>query len=210
MNRPSEIHIISRPDAKKIGLKSYFTGKPCKRGHISERGVNTKVCRECSRLLSLSRREDHRAWREKNRNKLRDYSKAQKLKDIERSRLYQLRYREKNRESERQRKARWRKSDGNIQREKDYGKWWRENNRPITNAKAARRRAKLRMAEPWWSEKGRIIKIYEKASEYGMDVDHVVPIISDKVCGLHVWHNLQLLDKGLNSSKSNREWPDMW
>ncbi len=29
--------IVSRQDCLKLGLKKYFTGKPCKRGHIAER-----------------------------------------------------------------------------------------------------------------------------------------------------------------------------
>ena len=51
--------------------------------------------------------------------------------------------------------------------------------------------------------------VYEKAREFGMAVDHVVPITSDFVSGLHCWHNLQLLTKSENSSKLNRFWPDM-
>jgi len=43
--------IISRADAKAAGLKRYFTGKPCPRGHIAERYVNSKGCRECGRIL---------------------------------------------------------------------------------------------------------------------------------------------------------------
>jgi hypothetical protein len=32
---------------------------------------------------------------------------------------------------------------------------------------------------------------------------------SKKVCGLHCWANLQLLDPMINVIKSNRYWPDM-
>ena len=39
--------IISRKEAKKKGLKRYFTGEPCIRNHISERGVAGKNCLEC-------------------------------------------------------------------------------------------------------------------------------------------------------------------
>jgi hypothetical protein len=42
--------IISRQVAKKKGLKRYFTGKPCVRNHLSERGVTGKNCLECAKI----------------------------------------------------------------------------------------------------------------------------------------------------------------
>jgi len=44
---PSRPTVICRADAKAAGLKRYFTGEPCKRGHVAERGVNHKHCVEC-------------------------------------------------------------------------------------------------------------------------------------------------------------------
>jgi Autographiviridae endonuclease VII len=43
--------IISRKEAMARGLVRYFTGKPCKYGHISERFLSRK-CRECCRIAS--------------------------------------------------------------------------------------------------------------------------------------------------------------
>ena len=40
-------------------------------------------------------------------------------------------------------------------------------------------------------------------------VDHIVPLVSDKVCGLHTFANLQLLEGRANKSKGNRVWPHM-
>lgn len=72
-------------------------------------------------------------------------------------------------------------------------------------------RAKRRNLQPVtaWSERGLIDKVYRKAQEFGFDVDHIVPITSTTVCGLHVWHNLQLLAPKENRAKGNRWWPDM-
>jgi hypothetical protein len=41
--------IISRVEAKALGLKRFFTGKPCRHGHVAERLV-TYACMECERV----------------------------------------------------------------------------------------------------------------------------------------------------------------
>jgi len=38
-------------------------------------------------------------------------------------------------------------------------------------------------------------------------VDHIYPLTSDWVCGLHVENNLQILTEAENISKGNRVWP---
>lgn len=47
-----EKKIISRKEAQSLGLKRYFTGKPCKYGHVDERFVSTCKCMECCRIQS--------------------------------------------------------------------------------------------------------------------------------------------------------------
>ncbi len=41
------LKIISRKEALAKGLKRYFTGKPCKRGHFAERNLPKSECMEC-------------------------------------------------------------------------------------------------------------------------------------------------------------------
>lgn len=41
------IQIVSRNDAKTAGISNYFTGKPCKYGHVSQRSVCSSNCLEC-------------------------------------------------------------------------------------------------------------------------------------------------------------------
>lgn len=43
----ADYKIISRKEAKLLGLKSYFTGVPCKHGHIAPRKVSTGDCSVC-------------------------------------------------------------------------------------------------------------------------------------------------------------------
>jgi len=47
MDRP----IISRMAAIEAGLEFYYTGKPCKRGHLGDRETMTAACAECRRGL---------------------------------------------------------------------------------------------------------------------------------------------------------------
>ncbi len=37
-----------------------------------------------------------------------------------------------------------------------------------------------------------------------MEVDHVIPLRGKLISGLHVWDNLQLLDRLLNTKKGNK------
>jgi hypothetical protein len=79
---------------------------------------------------------------------------------------------------------------------------------------ASRRAAKLQ-ATPKWASESLILAMYEecqlKSEETGIvhHVDHIVPLISDIVCGLHSEDNLQILPALDNLSKGNRHWPDM-
>jgi hypothetical protein len=52
------VKIISRAEAGAKGLKRYFTGKPCLRGHVSERFVRSKDCMQCRMLSNRARYSD--------------------------------------------------------------------------------------------------------------------------------------------------------
>jgi 5-methylcytosine-specific restriction endonuclease McrA len=72
--------IISRDEAKVKGLKHYFTGLPCKNGHISKRRVVGWICLECDAIgKAASRNMDAegakrkaRIYYEKNLNRNRE------------------------------------------------------------------------------------------------------------------------------------------
>ena len=42
--------IITRKTAELLELKEYFTGIPCRFGHISTRATSTGACNECRRI----------------------------------------------------------------------------------------------------------------------------------------------------------------
>ena len=74
---------------------------------------------------------------------------------------------------------------------------------------------KLYTAWPdWCSEHPGFKEVYDEAKrrrKQGEDVhvDHIVPICSDIVCGLHVPWNLEVICAKKNMRKSNNYWPDM-
>lgn len=44
---------IERAEARKLGRVRYFTGRPCRHGHVAERYVVSGSCIECLRLSQL-------------------------------------------------------------------------------------------------------------------------------------------------------------
>lgn len=73
---------------------------------------------------------------------------------------------------------------------------------------------KLYAAWPdWCSEHPEFGSVYREAKRLRklgrrVHVDHIVPICSDIVCGLHVPWNLRIIDEDENLRKSNKWWPD--
>lgn len=77
--------IISRAEARERGLSRYFTGRPCKYGHIRERSTRSKRCVSCAtadkirwtlssparhaKQLAWQRAASRRAWRDPEKRK---------------------------------------------------------------------------------------------------------------------------------------------
>jgi 5-methylcytosine-specific restriction endonuclease McrA len=82
--------IISRKEARAKGLKRYFTGKPCAKGHLGERFVNAANCVECDRAHKAANRdkikERDRAYRAANRERRNDRDRARRATKTERDR----------------------------------------------------------------------------------------------------------------------------
>lgn len=89
-----------------------------------------------------------------------------------------------------------------------------KNGHKISARNAARERAKLG-ATPAWGNQFFIEEAYDLARlrsrvlGYKWHVDHIVPLRSKIVCGLHVENNLRVIPAVDNMLKGNRSWPDM-
>lgn len=82
--------------------------------------------------------------------------------------------------------------------------------------KGVRRKRAIEGATPAWSNRNKVLEIYEQARKVSEltgvkhHVDHVVPLTSKKVCGLHNEFNLRVIPATDNLKKHNRTWPSMW
>ncbi len=102
---------------------------------------------------------------------------------------------------------RWHKA--NVDKRRAAVRKWCATNKPLRAFYTAKRNAVRKQAIPAWADLNAIADVYTEAAYFQMEVDHIVPLISPTVQGLHVWDNLQLLTSQENGRKSNKLWPDM-
>lgn len=196
---------MTRQQAKEAGLTRYFTGKPCKHGHVAERRMSDG-CVVCADLHA-------RAWQAANPDKVKAKSRAyhRKNADIRSEKFRQ--WREANPEKMKAATAAWR--EANPVRVKALRDAWKKANYGKVLAYNAKRQAAKLQATPAWADQQKIEEYYITVDGLGMltgdayHVDHIVPLQHQRVCGLHVEHNLQILPAFDNRVKSNRHWPGM-
>lgn len=213
------MNAISRSEAVAQGLKHYFTGKPCSRGHVDIRMTSTGVCLACSRENSKAFREKNpekiAATKRKSRIKHRDaniaYSKSYREKNGDRLRAQQIRHYHENKELMAQRSLAYRTKNRDALLAKQRS--WRENNKHRRTALQAKRKARQRQAIPaWFSEFDAFV--WEEAAALsicrrdatGIDwhADHMIPLAARNACGLHVAENCQVIPQALNNQKHNK------
>jgi hypothetical protein len=152
-------------------------------------------------------------WQKKNRDKCRARSRKYYHANKEVVAARMKAWEEKNPDWKRTYTKKWRAE--NTEHRKAYeDKYWRAN-KALVYAKTARRRAAKAKATVLWADKAKIFLIYaqcvEMSAETGIEhhVDHIVPLQSPIVCGLHWEGNLQIITGSENSKKCNSYWPDM-
>jgi hypothetical protein len=149
-------------------------------------------------------------WEDAHRTERRAKRAADRLADVNAARTRDKAIRETHKERVRVAKHKYRAAHPEV--EHASMRAWQQANRPIVNAHAGKRRATRQRATPMWACQAAIATIYEKAARLTKttgiphEVDHIYPLISPSVCGLHVEANLQILTKTANAKKHNRLW----
>lgn len=127
----------SGKEADAAGAKWYFTGKPCKNGHVAPRAVSNRCCKTC--LVARTQ-----VWRDANPDKLKKYSDGYYAENIDECRL---KARERGRSAyaaspekfhESRRKYRSRHPDKKLESD---GKWRAKNRERLSAVSAAYRAA---------------------------------------------------------------------
>ena len=180
----------ARHYAKQQGLPTYLTGKPCLRGHLSERDTHSGGCLACKRELEADRiaakRENYNARKRKERQ-------IHAPIIAERARLARIT------ESLKQRTLRLEKAKANAKR-------WRAKNPKHHLALTTAHKKAIKLRTPAWADHNEIVRVY-KNCPVGHQVDHIIPLRGETVTGLHVAANLQYLLAAENRAKSNKFFP---
>lgn len=152
-------------------------------------------------------------WFDKNHEKRQEWFKAYEAANKNRKDRRMARHRSENINLYLERGRQYRLQNPEKWREKNSA--WRKANPHKSRAKDARYRAAKLQATPAWANKQRIEEFYFAADFLSMvtgmwyHVDHIVPLQSKLVRGLHWEGNLQVIPWIENIVKNNRYWPDM-
>lgn len=152
-------------------------------------------------------------WRKANPDKVKAAARARYWRNREKFIAAGAKWRSENREKSRIAARRW--QDNNLKKFKEDHAKWRRLNAAKRCAKQALRKASKRMASPIWANQFFIAEAYDLANRrsklfsFKWHVDHIVPLQSKIVCGLHAHTNLRVIPGSENISKHNKYWPDM-
>jgi hypothetical protein len=194
---------MTRQKALLAGETTYFTGKSCKNGHISERYVANWTCVVCHYEKHAKYLVE---WRKKNPEKVQEYSEKYAQIHNESTKLW----RQKNQAHCNQTQRDW--NVKNREKRNLLSKEWRKRNPELMATLKAKRRADILCRTPKWLTKNEMWMIEEtyrlanlRTLMTGIDwhVDHVIPLRGKFVSGLHTPYNLQVIPAFENLKKGN-------
>lgn len=194
----------ARAEAKARGFKTYWTGVPCKHGHLAERKTSSRGCVECGRIerrAFIARYpEKEKAqitkWRASNLEKIRIYREDNRG----RQRITGAAWAEANRDHKLAKGAKWRAT--NRERHKKLIAAWNRKNPGKVKAKNARRRARKLNALCTCCTSREVAAVYINRPK-GHDVDHIRALA---LGGLECVKNLQVLPRAVHRVKTT---PDL-
>lgn len=176
-------------------------------------------CRPCMAKRARDRRHAHPEkyrdeWKKVPKEKRTEqFSRWYRRKSAERRKVERKEKYDKNRDQELEVARAYKAANREELNRRDAER--RRNNPELNRFYRSERRAAEKQATPSWVNRSAMRAIYKEAVRLSEltgiphHVDHIVPLQSPWVCGLHCEANLQILPYYENQSKSNRVWPDM-
>lgn len=182
------------------------TTKYCNRCNATTDRYKNGKCKPCTKI-------SHAAYVAINKEKIAQYKNEWRLPRVDQLRAAARdRYRA-NAENRMQSIKKW--AAANASKVKSYKKQWKTNNPEKLREYTFFRSTYRKTATPEWCDRVAMLALYHEARrltrETGVEyhVDHIVPLKSQRVCGLHCEQNMQILPAFDNLSKLNSYWPDM-
>jgi len=153
-------------------------------------------------------------WRAKNRLHIARYNAAYYSEHTEQIAAWHAR--PENRKKAGQRSIAWQRAHpvNRAYKRKRLAEF-RKRNPGYNTSYANDHKAAKRTNVPFWAipffmqEAYRLARLRTKVTGFKWEVDHIVPLRSPMVCGLHCESNLRVIPKSQNCSKGNHIWPDM-
>ena len=153
------------------------------------------------------------AWRKKNQAVVQARARARISEDPNKTKKYFADYYQTNKEKAKINARLWKRSHQDAVRAMN-AKSLKKCSARHCAAQNLRRANKLNATPAWAneffiSEAYALARLRTKMFGFKWHVDHIVPLKSDLVCGLHVEHNLRVIPATQNLKKRNLYWPDM-
>jgi hypothetical protein len=193
--------VITRTVAKRQSLKTYFTGKPCKYGHVSPRRTDNGLCIECANEKSL------KLYHSKYKNDP-SYVSRVKAYNKKRNKIIGTKWHHENKERAAANNKAYREANPDIVKKSRDS--FRKRHAAKVLAECNKRNADKKNRTPKWADHKAIQSFYEEAIRLTKitgiphHVDHIVPLVGHSVSGLHCEHNLQVITAEENIKKNNK------